>query len=173
MLREPAGIHFQHVTHGLAGAVWFGRLRLHFVQIDDGAVVIDERNLQRDEGVFHPEALLGLLLEHEDHAVVVTHVGAEHQSDLMLPWAGCDFCLDVDEAGTQRHGRQWRLGRILGVGGDAGAQRQRTCGEPCGPFSRQTGHHLLGFLKDNGDLCLGIIHNIGSLGVGLAPHMFE
>jgi hypothetical protein len=67
---------------------WLSRLLgLHFGQIRHRAIVSQERCLQRDQGVFHPETLHPRPLKHKQHALVVAHAGAVHQalSDVARP----------------------------------------------------------------------------------------
>ena len=53
----------------------------------------DEDQVERHRRVLHPEADLALVLEHEQHAVVVVHVLAEHQP--ALAFAGLVGDLDA------------------------------------------------------------------------------
>ena len=88
LLGEPALVHLQHVAHRLGGAVRVQRLRLHVVDVDDGAVVGDEGGRQRQQRVLHPEALLARLLEDEQHAFVLRHLLAVHQAGRALVGRG-------------------------------------------------------------------------------------
>ena len=53
-------------------------------QVDDGAVVCHKGSRQREQGVFHPKALLRGLLKDKQHAFVLRHLFAPHQADLAL-----------------------------------------------------------------------------------------
>ena len=130
-LLEPALVHLQHVAHRLGRAVRVGGLRLHVGQVDDGAVVGHEGGGQRQQGVLHPEALGGGLLEHEQHAFVHRHLAAVHQADLALLRRGRHLGVDAVHAGRQRHARQaeLRFSVVLGMGqrqqeGQPGGQQQ-------------------------------------------------
>lgn len=58
-----------------------GALGLHIGQVDDVAVVVDEGRRQRHERVFHPKTLGVGMIEHEQHAFVIGHAHAVHQTN--------------------------------------------------------------------------------------------
>ena len=53
---KPRFVHFQCVKRFRFAAVDIKCQRLHFLNINNEAVFIDEGNGKRDEGVFHPHA---------------------------------------------------------------------------------------------------------------------
>ena len=65
------------------------------------AVVGHEGGGQRQQGVLHPEALRGGLLEDEQHALVLRHFLAVHQADLPLLGRLRDLGIDLVHAGGQ------------------------------------------------------------------------
>jgi superoxide dismutase, Fe-Mn family len=121
LLREPSGVHLQHVAHGPGGAVRIQGLRLHLVDVDDGAVVRHEGHRQRQQGVLHAEALLRRALEDEEHALVLRHLLAVHQARRALVGRGGHLGVDDVHAGGQLHAGQVHLRLLLREGG-AGEQ---------------------------------------------------
>jgi hypothetical protein len=97
-------------------------LRRHLVDVDDAAVVGDERDGQRQQRVLHPEALLGRLFEDEQHALVLGHFLAVHQSGHALLGRRGDLGVDLVHADRELHARQLHLGLVLrhGHGGGEG-----------------------------------------------------
>ena len=77
---EPACRHFQGEFRGLPGAVRLFGLRLHFLDIDDAFLFVDEGNGERNQGISHPHALGRGQGENEQHAVVTRHAFSVHQA---------------------------------------------------------------------------------------------
>src|SRR5690606_40028254 len=55
----------------------------------DFPVLIDKNQIKRHRGVLHPERQPSRLFKNEQHAVVVVHVIAEHQSRRALEIGSC------------------------------------------------------------------------------------
>ncbi len=108
-LGKPALVHLQHETHRLGRAMRVGGLRLHVHQVHDAAVVGHEGGGQRQQCVFHPEALCGGLLEDKQHAFGDRHLLAVHQPDLALFVGLCHLGVDQVHAGRQLDARQVHL----------------------------------------------------------------
>ena len=59
-------------------------MRLHVGQVHDGAVIGNKGGRQGQQGVLHPKALGGRLLKHKQHAFVLGHFFAVHQTNAAL-----------------------------------------------------------------------------------------
>jgi hypothetical protein len=70
--------------------------RLHVLDLDDRAFVLDEGDGERDEGVSHVEGVLAFLLEDEEHALVLRHALAVHESNRALFGGVCGLDEQVD-----------------------------------------------------------------------------
>ena len=90
-----------------------GGLRLHVDEIHDGAIVGHKCRGQRQQRVFHPEALLRRLFKYKQHAFLLRHVLTVHQTDLTLLRRERDLCRDLVHACTQRRALQVELRRVL------------------------------------------------------------
>ena len=58
--------------------------RLHRLYINDRLVCCYEKNIQRHERVFHPEAAILLVVENKQHAGVLRKHGSAHEAALLL-----------------------------------------------------------------------------------------
>ncbi len=73
---------------------------LHISDRNDPAILVDERDAQRDEGILHPEAVIALCLKDEEHPLVFVQMFSFHQSVVSLFWGLGDlhpdfFLLDI------------------------------------------------------------------------------
>ena len=87
-----------------------GGLRRHVSDVDDRAVVGDEGDRQRQDGVAHPEAVRERRREGEQHACVGRHLLAKHQPGCAFVGALGDFGRDHMDARIEADRRQRRLG---------------------------------------------------------------
>ena len=98
-------------------------LRLHVFDIDDGSLGIHEGDRQRQQRIAHPHAVGVLVVEDEEHAMLLRHGLAVHQAKLAVLVVGGHLRLDAVEAGTQFEHRHdaLRLGAAAqGQGGERG-----------------------------------------------------
>lgn len=110
---EPPLVHFQHKAHRLAGAVGLLIQRLHVREVGDAAIVSDKGCGQGQGGVFHPEALDARAFENKQHAFVLGHGLALHQTDLTFWWPTGYLGVNAVHARTQLGPRQIELGDRL------------------------------------------------------------
>ena len=89
------------------------RLGLHVHDVDNAAVIGNECGAQGQKGVLHPKALLGGLLKHKEHALVLGHFFSEHQTRLSLLGGECDLGIDHKEAGLYFDALKVKLWRFL------------------------------------------------------------
>ena len=115
-------------------------LRLHISQIDNGAVVSHERCGQGQNGVSHPEALLGYLLKNKKHAFRLGHFFAEHQSGLALLRGQGQLGINLVHADAQRGALKFELGLVLGNRRGPKAKTEHTWQYAAGQKSSEIDH---------------------------------
>ena len=64
------------------------------MDLADSPRCVDVGNIERDVGVFHPEALLVGLFEYEQHSLVFWHGFPMHQTLRFLRSRDCDLQLE-------------------------------------------------------------------------------
>ena len=81
----PPGVELEHV---LRRAAHRERVVAHrrgvLLDPDDHPVVVDEEHVERDAGVVHPEGVIVLLGEGENHPPLLAHLGSVHQAALPI-----------------------------------------------------------------------------------------
>ena len=88
---KPRFVHFQCVKRFRFAAVDIKCQRLHFLNINNEAVFIDEGNGKRDEGVFHPHADSVAAVHDEEHSGIFRQMFAEHQTFFPVGVVGGNF----------------------------------------------------------------------------------
>src|SRR5688572_10974207 len=93
-------------------------MRLHVGNVDDGALLVEERHRQRNVRVLHPHALLRRPIEDKQHAGVRREPLAVHQAARPGGEVGCHFGADEMHTRTQLRHRQWLCQRPRGGDGE-------------------------------------------------------
>lgn len=105
-LRKPSLVHLERIACLAAGAMGIGGLRLHVLDVDDLAGLINKGHGQRHKCVFHPHANLGRPVEQKHHARIGRQFFTKHQALLALRLGRCHFCLDdIHARGQGYHGK--------------------------------------------------------------------
>lgn len=105
---RSASSEFEHILRIAVDSP--GAPRFGFRVLNDAhhaAHPIDEQHVERDEGVFHPKRLVGLVVENEEHAVVCCQVFTKHQTAgaLARRLGKLDLKTHVFRRGLDAHGR--------------------------------------------------------------------
>ena len=108
------GVAMQECVHQRARAVAGGRMHDHARRlVDHRDVVVFVDDVERDQGVLHPHAVGGDLVEHEHHAGVLRHGLAVHQALHAGAHGVGHFGADGVHAGRQLDRRQLGAGVAL------------------------------------------------------------
>src|SRR5262249_16303744 len=115
---KPATIHLERVSNRLSGAVRILGLRLHVLDIDDRATVVDEGHSERDQRVLHRHAVNLGLVEDEEHAGVLRHALAVHEPLRTSARVGDHLGANQVHPGVELRHRMLRQGGRGGEGGE-------------------------------------------------------